>query len=305
MVQLRLERLLVLQELRGDRPVLFLLERPNLLFPLTDESQRDGLHAPRRQSRPDRTPEKGADLVSDQPIENASSLLSLDLLEIEFTRCLQGPLYGPLRDLPERDTPEALRLLLVAELLCHVVGDRLTFTVRIRREDDRVLVLRSFLQVGDDLPLPPDRDVLRLEAMIHIDTEFLGGKVTDVAHRGGDFIVVAQVLADGPCLGRRLDDDEVLFTHSASILVPAFSRISRIRDVTSSTEWPFVSTLRSADPYASRRKSSRRRASFSASEPPRSGRYTESAFTRRTASSASTSSHIDIVPAGSSASLPS
>ena len=85
---------------------------------------------------------------------------------------------------------EAVTVLLVTELLGHMVCDRLSLAVGVRREDHGVDVLRLFLELRDDLPLPSDRHVLRLEAVVDVHAELLLGEVTHVTDRRG-YLVVA------------------------------------------------------------------------------------------------------------------
>ena len=55
-----------------------------------------------------------------------------------------------------------------------------------------------------------DQVVAHREVAIRVDRALLGHQVADMAVRGQDLVVLAQVLLDGLGLGRRLDDDEIL-----------------------------------------------------------------------------------------------
>src|SRR5690606_17939720 len=124
-----------------------------------------------------------------------------------------------LRDLVEEHTAKPLAVaFLVAELLRHVPRDRFTLTVGVGREDDLVDVVGIATEVLDDLSLPADRHVLRLEAVLDVHTELARWEVADVADRGADAVVAAQILADRLRLRGRLDDHEMLrFSHSTMV----------------------------------------------------------------------------------------
>ena len=49
----------------------------------------------------------------------------------------------------------------------------------------------------------------RLEAVFHVDPQLLCRQVSDMSYRRGDLIAAAEIFADGACLGRGLDDDEL------------------------------------------------------------------------------------------------
>jgi hypothetical protein len=125
-----------------------------------------------------------------------------------------------LRDLVEDHAPD--RNLRV-EHLRQVPGDRLAFAIFIRREQELVGVLQLRLQIGDDLLLSRVDDVERCEVVRGVDAQaspglflVLGGdlrgvvrQVADVADRGLDHIVLAQIARDGLRLCGRFDDDEL------------------------------------------------------------------------------------------------
>src|SRR5690606_20566728 len=110
---------------------LLLHERADGVLALADQAERHGLDPPGRKARPDGLPQQRAHLVAHEPVEDAPGLLRLDLLRVERAWRGEGTLHGVLRDLPEGDALEAVRLLLVSELLGHVVGDRLALAVGI------------------------------------------------------------------------------------------------------------------------------------------------------------------------------
>jgi hypothetical protein len=95
-------------------------------------------------------------------------------------------------------------------------ADGFTFTVRVGRQQHTVGVLGLALQLFDELFLAFDADVLRRIVMLDVDAQLGGGQIADVAHAGRNFVVFAQIFADGLRLGRRLHDDE--FCHYVLLL---------------------------------------------------------------------------------------
>ena len=207
-VELGLEALTRLLQVGRDRPVLLRLECEDLVLPLADEAKGHRLDATGGEPGQDRLPEEGRDLVSDEPIEDPSRLLGLELPHVEGARRSDGLRDRLAGDLSELDAPEAVRILPEPEVRRHVVGDRLALPIGVGREDHRIDPLRPALEFGQNLRFPVDRDVAGLEALVHVHAELLLRKVPDVAHRSGHLESAAQVATDGPRLGRRLYNDE-------------------------------------------------------------------------------------------------
>ena len=124
------------REVGVERPVLLGLERLDLALALHDEPHRDRLHAPGGEPAPHLLPEDGADLVADEPVEDAARLLRVELLPVEVDRVLDGLLDRVLRDLVEEDAPHAGVAALGADLLGDVPGDRLALAIGVGREED-------------------------------------------------------------------------------------------------------------------------------------------------------------------------
>jgi hypothetical protein len=61
--------------------------------------------------------------------------------------------------------------ILLRDFLCKVIGDRLTFTVRVRRDKDLFAFRGERLQFVDDLFLTFDRRILCFKAVLDIDAE--------------------------------------------------------------------------------------------------------------------------------------
>ena len=104
-----------------------------------------------------------------------------------------------------------MRLMLPLELLISsrdVPRDRLAFAIGVGREVDDVDRPSPLLDLGDDLALAADDDVLGREAVLDVDAHLGLRQVHDVADRRLDGEAIAQIFLDGLGLGRRLDDDE-------------------------------------------------------------------------------------------------
>ena len=110
--------------------------------------------------------------------------------------------------------------------------DRLALAVLVRREQELVRIGEVLLELRDDLLLARVDDVVRLEVLLHVDTEraealalALGNvgrsvrQVTNVAHARVDREVAPEVAGDRPRFRGRLDDDEGL-AHRRNTLAP-------------------------------------------------------------------------------------
>ena len=125
--------LLRLLEQRLDGPILYRVERLDLTLALHDESQRNRLHASRRDPLLDRLPEYGTRLITHEPVQDPASLLSFDLLLINHAGLLDGTLHRVLRDLVKEHAADGnwCGSLLGPDLERHVRRNRLALAVRI------------------------------------------------------------------------------------------------------------------------------------------------------------------------------
>jgi hypothetical protein len=95
-----------------------------------------------------------------------------------------------------------------SELLRQVEADGFALAIGVRREEDLVRLLRFALELGENLLLFRDHDVVGLEAVLDVDPELALGQIADVSHRGPHHVIAAQELVDRLRLGGRLDDDQ-------------------------------------------------------------------------------------------------
>ncbi len=191
-----------------------------LALAVHDQPGGGGLHAARGQAGTHLAPEHGRHFVAIEAVEDAPRLLRVHEGRVDVARAVTGPLDGLLGDFVEH---HALDRDLRLQHLEQVPRDGLALAVLIRREEELVGVLERPLEVGDRLLLLVADDVVRLEAVLHVDGELaerallqlgrqvLGlDEVADVADGGLHLVAAAQVLGDRLGLGRRLDDDQLL-----------------------------------------------------------------------------------------------
>ena len=199
-----------------ERPILLRLERLDLLFPVVDHAHGDGLHAPRGEAAAHLFPQQRRELIAHDAVEDTARLLRVHQILINGAGLLDALADDLLRDLVERD---ALRLFVVElQQRLEVPRDRLALAVRVRREIDDVARLGGGLELLDERFLALDGLVVRLKVVFDVDAELALGQVAQMSHARRHGIALAEILADGLCLCRRLDDDQILLCHSWLIL---------------------------------------------------------------------------------------
>jgi hypothetical protein len=91
-----------------------------------------------------------------------------------------------------------------------VPADRLALAVRVGGQEDAFRRLCRLGDCRDVLLVLLDQVVAHGEAVGRVDRAFLRHQVADMAVRGQDGEVLAEVLVDRLGLGGRLDDEEIL-----------------------------------------------------------------------------------------------
>ena len=119
---------------------------------------------------------------------------------IDIVGVFKGGLHGAGRDFVELDALDILGFVL--DDFGDVPGDGLTFTVRVRREEDSVGLGGGFLQVLHDLFLALDDLILRGEVAGFVHADGARGEIADVADAGLHHVLAAQEFLDGLHLGR-------------------------------------------------------------------------------------------------------
>ena len=195
-------------------PVFLGLEGFDLLLAVVDDADGHALDAARRQTAPDFPPQEGAQLIAHQTVQHTAGLLGVEEVFVDGAGVGHALLHALLGDLIEG---HAVGLVGVeAQDVGQMPADGFAFTVRVGRQQHTVGVLGLALQLFDELFLAFDADVLRRIVMLDVDAQLGGGQIADVAHAGRNFVVFAQIFADGLRLGRRLHDDE--FCHYVLLL---------------------------------------------------------------------------------------
>ncbi len=107
-------------------------------------------------------------------------------------------------------------------------GDGLSFSVFVACQPHGIGTLGLFLQLGNDLLLVFVDLVDRCEVVGDIDGFVIAGQVANVAHARRDHVVGAEVLLNGLCLRRRLNDYEMFHTVPIGGGCPVFRGYSAV-----------------------------------------------------------------------------
>ena len=189
-----------------QQPVLLGHEGAYLLLPVHDHARRDGLHAACGEPAAYLLPQQRRELVAHYPVEDAARLLGVHKVDVYVPRRGDALGHHALCYLVEGDA--AGLVVRQGQQLLQVPGDGLSLAVRVGREIDHGRLLAALLQVGYHVLLALDGDILRLKAVLYIHAHRALGQVPQVAHGGHDLVVAAQILLDGPGLGRGFDYDQ-------------------------------------------------------------------------------------------------
>ena len=207
---------LVFLQVRLDGPVLLRFEGLALSFTLHHETQGGALDAAGTQAGLDLAPQQWRQVVADQVIQGPPCLLCVDQVHGEFPRVVHGVLNRFLGNFRELDAVQLLVLYqaLLAQYLVDVPGNRLAFAVEVRREVDRVGLLRRLDDGVDVLLAVLGQLVVHFEPVVRVHRAFLAGQVANMAIGRQDDEIVAEIAIDGGRLGGRLHDEQV-FGHGA------------------------------------------------------------------------------------------
>jgi hypothetical protein len=126
----------VAREASHEVPVLRRAEGSALALSLDEKPNGHRLDAAGRKSASDLLPEKRRELEADQAVQDSTGLLRVDEPHVQRAGVLHRLEDGPSRDLVEADAAEPLFVLVVAELLGDVKGDRLSLAVGISSEEN-------------------------------------------------------------------------------------------------------------------------------------------------------------------------
>ena len=202
-----------------DRPVLFLLERLDLLLTLHDEAQGRALHPPGGEPAPDLLPQQGREVEAHQVVQRPARLLGVHQRHGEVPRVGHGVLHGLPGDLVEDHAAHVLVLQQPAlgEELAQVPGDGLPLAVRVGGEEEGVRLLH---RAGDGVHVALvllDGLVAHLEPAGGVDRALPGHQVAHVPVRGQHLELRSQVLANRARLRGRLDHHQLVPHRAVSL----------------------------------------------------------------------------------------
>jgi len=195
----------------GDGPVFLGDEGLDLVFPLTDQTQRRTLHAAGRQARAHLAPEQRREVEAHEIVQGAARLLGVDQVHGNGPRMGDGVLHRFFGDLV-KDHPLGWFLAHEAPFLeqfQQMPGNGLAFAVRIGGQPEFVGALEG-LDDGLHMTLIAlDGHITHGKIVFRIDGPLLGEKVAHVTVGGQDLEILPQIFLDGLGLGRGFDDDEL------------------------------------------------------------------------------------------------
>ena len=208
-VKARRERARAAVKQRVEQPVLLRLEGADLIFTVDHDARGHRLHAAGGQAGLDLAPEQRAEFIAHDAVENAARLLCVDQILIDLARVLDALGDDLFCNLVER---HALGLVIrQIQQLLQVPRNGLSLAVRVGREIDGSGRFRALFQVGDHVCTFLHGQILRRKIAVNIHAHGALGQITQVAHRGYDVVVAAQIFFNGSGLRRRLDDHQIGF----------------------------------------------------------------------------------------------
>ena len=198
-------------ELGGDGPVFLRAEGFDLDLAVDDQAQADRLHPPGRARAGQLAPKNRRQVEPHKIVQRAPRQIGAHQFHIDLTGGLHGLGHGGFGD---RIEDHALHGRIGAQRagfrqrLDQVPTDRLALAVGVGGEDQVIIGLERvgnrlemLAAVGGNLPC-------HFEIIGRIDRAILGRQVADMAERGQNGEVRAQILVDGLCLCRRFDNDD-------------------------------------------------------------------------------------------------
>ena len=197
----------VAAKLRVDEPVLLALKVADLALAVDHDARGDTLHAAGGETGLDLFPQQRAELIAHDAVKDAARLLGVHQILIDLARRLDALGDDASGDLVEG---HALRLF-VREIqkLFQMPRNGLALAIRVGREIDGVRALGALFQIRDHVLAALDGDILRLKARLDVHAELALRQVAQMAHRGHDLIIRAEIFFNCSRLCRRLDDDEI------------------------------------------------------------------------------------------------
>ena len=191
---------------RGDLPVFLADETLDLGLAVADQPQRHRLHAAGRAGAGQLAPQHRRQREADEIVERAAGEIGIDQRRVDLARIGHRLQHRLLGDGVEDDAADRLVLqrALLLQHFQHVPGNRLALAIRVGGENQPVGILDRLGDVGEALAggavdLPGHGEIL-----VGPHRSVLGGQIADMAERGQNLVVLAEIFVDGLGLGRRL-----------------------------------------------------------------------------------------------------
>ena len=202
--QPRNKRLLFFADICLYGPVLARIECLDLQLSLYDHAQRRALHTSGGQAALDFFPEKWREIEADEVVECPARLLGAHEVARYGARIfyrLFDRVFGYFVKYDAIYWLVVERFFLL-EQFGQMPGNRLAFPVRVSREIECFGVFERLNDCVNVFLVSLDDLVLHRETLFGINRAFFGHEVANMAVRGHDIKVLAEVLADGLGLGR-------------------------------------------------------------------------------------------------------
>ena len=199
-----------------DGPVFLLHKVADFLFAVDNQLDDHRLHPACRQTRLDRFPQEGTELIAHQAVEDAAGLLRVDQVDVDVARSCHTAFDAGLGNLVKGNA--AFFLAAQIQHIRQVPGDCLSLAVRVGGKINKACVLGSLFQLVAQLTLAADVDIFRCKIVFDVHTQTAFGQITHMTHRSHDLIALAQIFLDGLCLCRRLHDYQLILLLCRSAL---------------------------------------------------------------------------------------
>src|SRR5579862_298831 len=201
----KLRRVLALHFGR-DGPVLAFDEGLDFALTLHNQTQSYGLYAAGGDAALYFFPQKRADLITHQAIENSAGLLGVHQVSVNLPRFFESFANGIFGNFIKEHAMEGS--LLAIQQLTQVGADCLSFAVRIGSQINVICFARRGLQFTDQFFLGGNGDVSGFKILFQVNAQVFLGQIHHVAHTGLDDVLRPQIFIDGFRLGGRFDDYE-------------------------------------------------------------------------------------------------
>ncbi len=194
-----------------DLPVVLAHEAFDLGFAVADKPQRHRLHPAGRARARQLAPQHRRQREADQIVERAARQIGVDQRRVDVARMRHRVEHGLLGDGVEDDAPDRLVLerALLAQHLQHMPGNRLALAVGVGGQNQPVGVLHRLGDLVEPLGRRRIDQPGHGKILVGAHRAVLRRQVADMAERGQNLVVTAEIFVDRFRLGGQFDDDDV------------------------------------------------------------------------------------------------